>query len=150
MPWVPTGTAPLASGDAGRRKLPWLVTGVALVGIVGLLVYKANASHHPAPRTDDEAVLAMSVMPASAFGNDPRAANAYELAALVPGTLDGLYCYCHCKENAGHRSLLTCFQSRHAAACDVCMGEAELAYRLRAQGESLDAIRRAVDAEFGS
>jgi hypothetical protein len=74
---------------------------------------------------------------------------AYQLARQIPGTLDGLYCYCHCKEQSGHRSLLTCFQSEHGAACDICMAEAETAGEMVAQGRSLADIRTQIDVAFG-
>jgi hypothetical protein len=43
------------------------------------------------------------------------AAQTYRLAAKVPRVLDQLYCYCRCQENHGHKSLLTCFATRHGA-----------------------------------
>ena len=48
------------------------------------------------------------------------------------------------------RSLLTCFESEHGASCDICLGEARMAAEMHATGASLDAIRRAIDARFGS
>ena len=62
--------------------------------------------------------------------------------------LDGLYCHCGCKEHAGHRSLLSCFQSEHGAGCEICLREADMAFHLHREGRSLDAIRAAVDASF--
>jgi len=63
--------------------------------------------------------------------------------------LDGIYCHCNCSRTVGHRSLLTCFESEHGASCDICMGEAQLAARLAAQGKTLQLIRQAIDARFG-
>jgi hypothetical protein len=63
---------------------------------------------------------------------------------------DGLYCYCECKENFGHKSLLTCFESEHGASCDICLTEAAMAAEMHANGASLDAIRQAIDARFKS
>jgi hypothetical protein len=90
------------------------------------------------------------VLPPIAIPRTPGAAEAYAAARSAPGVLDGLYCHCHCRENAGHRSLLTCFESDHGAYCDVCMGEAMLAVQMAGQGSSLDQIRRAIDAQFGT
>jgi hypothetical protein len=73
----------------------------------------------------------------------------YQLAREIPGTLDGLYCHCHCREDAGHRSLLTCFQSQHGAGCDVCLGEGEMAHELQGQGKSIQDIRQQIDLAFG-
>jgi hypothetical protein len=37
-----------------------------------------------------------------------------------------------------------------AQHCVICQGEARLAFRLHEQGKSLDQIRAAIDAKFGS
>jgi hypothetical protein len=42
-------------------------------------------------------------------------AAAYAVAKQVPALLDQLYCYCRCKENFGHQSLLSCYVDRHAS-----------------------------------
>jgi hypothetical protein len=75
---------------------------------------------------------------------------AYEGAREFPAVFDGLYCYCQCKENMGHRSLLTCYQSEHAASCDVCLTEGTMATQMHRQGASLDQIRQAIDAQVRS
>jgi hypothetical protein len=67
------------------------------------------------------------------------------MAADIPQVLDGLYCHCDCSNHSGHRSLLTCFQDDHGAACDVCLTEAALAFRMTGEGRSLKEIRKAVD-----
>ena len=41
-------------------------------------------------------------------------------------TLNQLYCWCGCIER-GMRSNLECFESEHAAQCDVCLAGAEVA-----------------------
>jgi hypothetical protein len=64
--------------------------------------------------------------------------------------MDGLYCHCNCSRTFGHRSLLTCFESDHAAYCDICMGEAMTAARLAQKGGSLEEIRAAIERQFGS
>ena len=40
---------------------------------------------------------------------------AYRIAREIPEVLDGLYCYCRCRENFGHKSLLSCFVDKHAS-----------------------------------
>ena len=40
---------------------------------------------------------------------------AYELARTIPEVLDRLYCYCRCRENFGHKNLLSCFVDTHAS-----------------------------------
>ena len=40
---------------------------------------------------------------------------AYEIAREIPEVLDQLYCYCRCRENFGHKNLLTCYVDTHAS-----------------------------------
>jgi hypothetical protein len=131
-----------------QRTVPWLVAGAAVAALAVVLLSRSRAvGHHPDPRPG---VTAIAVLPPIAIPRTPGAAEAYAAARSAPGVLDGLYCHCHCRENAGHRSLLTCFESDHGAYCDVCMGEAMLAVQMAGQGSSLDQIRRAIDAQFGT
>lgn len=132
-----------------KRSLPWIVAGVA---VVALVVVEFGAGRrpgveHPTPRPG---ITAGGVLPASLVPNTPGALEAYDAARRVPRVLDGLYCHCDCSKSFGHRSLLTCFESEHGARCDICMGEATLADQLGARGTSLDEIRRAIDAKFGT
>lgn len=132
-----------------KIPLPILILLVVLVGVVGyryLVVAEPAVAGHPTPRDD---VSAETVVPAERYAGYPRIAGTYRNAAEIPGVLDGLYCHCDCSEHSGHRSLLTCFESDHAARCDVCLGEAELAFRMTGEDASLDEIRQAVDASFG-
>ncbi len=41
--------------------------------------------------------------------------SAYEIARAIPEVLDRLYCYCQCRENFGHKNLLTCYVDTHAS-----------------------------------
>jgi hypothetical protein len=72
------------------------------------------------------------------------------MAKAIPNVLDGLHCYCECARDHGHRSLLTCFESDHGAACDICLQEAALAYRMTQEGAGLDQIRERIDAMFAT
>lgn len=129
-------------------KWPWVFAGGALVILVAaMLVTRTAAAAHPDPRPG---ITAERVMPDAAIPRMPGALEAYAAARAVPGTLDGLYCHCDCSKHAGHRSLLTCFESEHGAYCDICMGEAVLAAQLAGRGTSLQEIRAAIDARFGS
>jgi hypothetical protein len=73
---------------------------------------------------------------------------AYEAARTHPEIFDGLYCACECDKSMGHRSLLSCFESRQAIGCMACREEAELVGRLAKDGKTLAEIRHAVDLEF--
>ena len=73
---------------------------------------------------------------------------AYEIARRIPGTLNQLYCWCGCKEHSGHRALLECFESEHASQCDICIGEAMIAYNMVHEG--VTDVRKIQDAIDGT
>jgi len=130
-------------------RLPWVIAGVALASIAAIVVLARPAlgARHPEPRPG---ITAAQVLAPSTYAGYDQIVRAYEAAQQVPQVLDGLFCHCQCRENFNHRSLLSCFQSEHGASCDICMGEAVLAAEMHRQGRSLEEIRRAVDARFGS
>ncbi len=76
-------------------------------------------------------------------------ADAYRIAKRIPTVLDGLYCYCDCELNFGHKSNLSCFVDTHASTCVICMGQAFDTYRYHQAGMSLDEIKARIDARFG-
>jgi len=130
--------------------LPWAIFGGSMVALLVALLAgrKDTKPFHPEPRAE-AATLSETVMPASFFAENPRVLQTYQRARGIPAVLDGIYCHCRCKEERGHRSLLTCFQSQHGSGCDVCLGEAELAEAMAAQGKNLQEIRAQVDLAFG-
>jgi uncharacterized protein with PCYCGC motif len=79
---------------------------------------------------------------------DERVRNAYQAAKKYAHVLESIYCYCRCKENIGHRALVECFESEHAAHCDVCMNEAIIAARMTEQGKTPKEIQKAIDAYY--
>lgn len=144
---------------AGERLWAWAFV-VATVGtLVGLLWVStrgsaasgervvAHAGH--APVTGDGRTDASHVLPASTVSGR-RAGKAYRVAARIPATLNRLYCWCGCIEG-GMRSLLECFESRHAVACEPCLGGAELAWTMTRRGVTAPArIQRAIDIRYGT
>ena len=136
-------------------KTPWIVAGAAAAALAGVLVVSrpqqaspvAHGSTHPDPRAG---ITAQQVLPNAFVPRTPGSTEAYAAARQAAATLDGVYCHCDCSKHAGHRSLLTCFESTHGAYCDICMGEAVLAAQMSAQGQSLEQIRAAIDRQFGS
>ena len=129
---------------------------VWIYGLLGVLLLAAGyrllasrdhgPSAHPAPRAG---ITAAEVVPASAFTAQPDVARVYAMAKEIPEVLDGIYCHCECSEHSGHYSLLTCYESDHGAHCDICLEEAELAYKMAKEGKTLEQIRAAIDAQFG-
>jgi len=137
-------------------KTPWIVAGAAAAALAGVLVVSrpqpqqtpaAHGSTHPDPRAG---ITAQQVLPNAFVPRTPGSTEAYAAARQAAATLDGVYCHCDCSKHAGHRSLLTCFESTHGAYCDICMGEAVLAAQMSGQGQSLEQIRAAIDLQFGS
>lgn len=127
------------------RAVVGLVAAVAIAGFGSPAC--SGGGHHPAPQ---EGITGTRVLPASTFGDDMRLVRAYAAAREMPEVFDGLMCYCECEQNFGHRSLLTCYESEHAASCDICLTEGTMAAKMHRQGTSLDDIRRAIDAQFRS
>lgn len=75
---------------------------------------------------------------------------AYQAALEIPAVLDSLYCYCDCEKHSGHKSLLSCYVDEHAVHCDICIYEAIMALELHRKGESIEAIRKAIDERFAN
>jgi hypothetical protein len=132
-----------------KRATPairYVVAGLGVVVLVlGLVATRTANGHHPTPRTG---LTAADVVSHERYAAYPRIAEVYAMAAEIPTILDGLYCHCDCSSHSDHRSLLTCFQDDHGAACDVCLTEAALAFKMVGDGKSLKQIRRAVDALY--
>jgi len=109
---------------------------------------KARAGFpHPDPRPG---ITGDNVLPESEIGERRRVREAYAAARTHPEVFDGLYCACECDKSMGHRSLLSCFESRQAIGCMACREEAELVARLARDGKTLTEIRLAVDEEFAN
>lgn len=132
-----------------RNKAPFFIMGgsvLAALLILAIVTQRGQqTSRHPTPRID---ALASQVMPAARYASAPEVAETYRKAAEIVSILDGLYCYCYCRETFGHYSLLDCFKDDHAAGCDVCLREAEIAYEMNQQGRSLDQIRQTIDGMY--
>ena len=130
-------------------RLPWIIASAATAALAAVVVVNriGHGTRHPEPRPG---ISAERVLPARIVPPTLGSIEAYAAARAVPTVVDGLYCHCNCSRTLGHRSLLTCFESNHAAYCDICMGEATTAARLAEAGGSLQQIRAAIDRQFGS
>ncbi|MBI3015438.1 MAG: hypothetical protein HYY65_10340 [Candidatus Tectomicrobia bacterium] len=101
----------------GKAAILVLALAVILVAAVGIY-YISRPSAGPArtsqaspaeyPRRETRPTLS----PAMFTG---EVAATYQVAQEIPEVLDQLYCYCKCRENFGHKSLLTCYVDRHAS-----------------------------------
>ncbi|HSY51638.1 MAG TPA: PCYCGC motif-containing (lipo)protein [Thermoanaerobaculia bacterium] len=79
---------------------------------------------------------------------NPAAASIYAEAAQITDRLAKMYCYCQCKEERGHVSLLTCFQTHHAEECSICLREANQAYMDWKNGLPVHTSQHAADVAF--
>jgi hypothetical protein len=102
---------------------------------------------HPDPRPG---ITGENVLAESEVGERRRVREAYAAARAHPELFDGVYCACECDKSMGHRSLLSCFESRQAIGCMACREEGELVGRLARDGKTLDEIRLAVDKEYAN
>lgn len=83
------------------------------------------------------------LLPAVDFRGYPSVESAYAVATEIPGVLAQQPCYCHC-DRMGHRSLLDCYASQHAAGCGVCLMEALFARQMTDKGQDPTAIRQEI------
>jgi hypothetical protein len=129
-----------------RAMLGALARACAGLLIAGRASARATGPH-PVPRPGIDA----SHLPApEKVAEHPDAVPAYDEARTIPEILDGIRCQCGCAEQPGHRSLLSCYEDGMAMDCDICQGQARLAYRLHAKGRTLAQIRSAIDSRYGS
>ena len=70
---------------------------------------------------------------------------AYVMAGKVPGVIYQMPCYCRCDRALGHKSLHSCFEGTHGAACSTCMKEVVFAYQQSKAGRTPAQIRTAIE-----
>ncbi len=74
--------------------------------------------------------------------------DAYLVAQKHPDLLAQLDCYCGCQQHEGHKNLLDCYRTNHAATCATCTGEAVTAGQLYENGTPVDQIRALVRQRY--
>jgi hypothetical protein len=103
---------------------------------------------HPDPRPGIDGSSVLTAEAVAAFGDDVR--DVYDMIREVAHVADGIGCACGCAALPTYRSLLTCFHAGGMAmGCAICQGEARLVHRRHREGQSLEQIRRAIDARYG-
>lgn len=103
---------------------------------------------HPDPRPGIDGRDVLTAEQLQGFG--PDVLELYDMVREVAHVADGIGCACGCSALPTYRSLLTCFHSGGMAmGCAICQGEARLVHRRHGEGQSLDQIRRAIDARWG-
>jgi len=104
-----------------RLKYPLMALslGIVLIGAGIFYLYQDKPSQKPAEKPVSQKKKNINLretrqtLPPTIFSG--RVRKAYQIARDIPEVLDKLYCYCMCKENSGHKNLLTCFVDNHAA-----------------------------------
>ena len=130
-----------------RRFLGTLPMGVVALGSLRPARLSASIAH-PDPRDGIDGSAVLTDADLAGFGDDVYAV--YGMVREIPHVADGIGCGCGCAALPNYRSLLTCFHAGGMAmGCVICQGEARLAYRRHNEGQSLDQIRRAIDARYG-
>ena len=127
------------------------------IGLVGALVTGISylLFHQPAVTREMQgrivppfyaSVAAAQPLPATLEPNtfqEAKIHTAYATARQKPALLAQQPCYCGCSR-LGHRSLLDCFRSDHAAKCSICIREANYARELDARGKCAVDIRNKI------
>lgn len=110
---------------------------------------RARRDPHPTPRPG---ITGAKVATHEQLAAKPKLIDLFDSVRETPETIDGIRCNCGCSHGEGFYSLLTCYEGKDAMAkeCTVCQGQGRLAVRLHKAGKSLDEIRSAIDAKFGS
>ena len=89
------------------------------------------------------------MLTAAQLNHHPEAAELFDAVREIPHIVDGIRCHCGCGDLEGYRSLLSCYEAPGMAQwCDVCQGAGRLAVARAREGQSLDQIRRAIDARY--
>ena len=142
-----------AKSPRSTKSLP-IIIAVVIVIFVGGYFYDKNSRDYPIAIKDVSAAnidalrggeTRPTLSPAQFFG---KAARTYKIARENPELIDSIYCYCNCKKNFGHKSLLTCFVDKHALNCDICQDQALYADSLYQKNNDIAKIRVAVDKRF--
>ncbi len=107
MFWASRRESPVAGSKGGAKTLDSLTSSPATPGT-------GKAAIPPYFDSAEEAKPFPKLLPATYFSNTPLVARAYRAAALIPEVVAQQPCYCFC-DRYGHRSLLDCYASNHAA-----------------------------------
>lgn len=145
--------APRAPGTLTRRgalKLLAAALGSALplrAGAAAALPGGASQPLHPDPRPG---IDGGRVLTAPQLTDAPDLVELFDGIRRIPHIADGIRCYCGCAQVEGYRSLLSCYEGVGMAKwCEVCQGEGRLAVGRSREGQTLEQIRRAIDARYG-
>jgi hypothetical protein len=138
-----------------RRFLGWLAAGTAFVLVPSAAMRAEARCHegHSAPGSHPEprpGITGDKVLTPEQLKGAADLIVLFNGVREMPHIADGLRCYCGCADVEGYRSLLSCYEGVGMAQhCLICQGQARLAHKRFKEGQSLDQIRRAIDARYG-
>jgi hypothetical protein len=129
-----------------RRQ--FIASAVALLLVPRRARAMRSGGPHPTPRPG---ITAARVLTRDKLDGNENLVALFDGVREIPEVVDGIRCQCGCAGSEGFYSLLSCYEGDGAMAkiCHICQGAGKLAVRLHKEGQSLDAIRAAIDAKFG-
>lgn len=136
------------------RRLHHIVAALTIALFASSLVTACSSG----TASTDENLPAIHTMPMEVQQAERRVQQAYQLAVAHPETLQSIPCYCGCVD-IGHKNNYECYvegvsdagevtYDLHAVYCLVCVDITHDAVRLLGQGESPEAIRAYIDANY--
>jgi len=146
-----------------RTWLPIFVSVTVIVGaglwFGGLMRSRSGAERQSAPAAAfAKAAPPNQQLPAFISGGTPRVQEAYSYAAAHGDEMTYMPCYCGCGEHSGHRWVRDCFVKEwaasgitydpHGSGCDICVSIALDVKNGLESGQSLAAVRKAIDAKY--
>ena len=132
---------------AGRRAAALMVAATTAVLLsASVLWYRTHSGAIADDAVAQPSRTSLLTLDPAGFAGQAR--QAYQIARKDPVFLAQLHCYCGCDKVLGHRNLLDCFRSRHAASCGTCIGETLDGYQMRVQGSPVEQIRDALRARY--
>ena len=139
----------MAEQSQSRRTFISMFAGGALSGLYALVPNRFRRPEpHPDPRPGIDASKVMTREQLKGWSE--KILETYDKIREIPEIADGIGCNCGCAVRPNYRSLLTCYYSDGLArGCEICQREAKLVYGRFKEGQSLEQIRRAIDARFG-
>jgi hypothetical protein len=136
------------SPNKTRNKLALPLFSLAILVILTgvFLATKQNGYVTPVAPATGTLIETRPVLSSAFFTG--KVAQAYRIAAEIPKVLDSQFCYCYCKQEKKHKTLLTCFTNKHGSKCETCINEVLYAYEMYKKGLTLDEIVIAIDKKF--
>ena len=133
-----------------KTNTPFIIMGI--LAVLALAIFfvtgnnQSNMPERPIRTSPLELIETRPVLSPDIFYG--RTALAYQYASEIPKALDNQFCYCYCRKNLNHKTLLTCFTNDHGANCNICQNEVFRAYQLNKEGLSISEIVKKIDKEF--